>query len=388
MSALPALLRKAGLEVEITRTPLEEIPENAGAVVIPTSAAGFRDLGKGALDTVLNRDLSVVVIDDAFLPQTDQYVPVTATSTSFQVEPPAFSVGIGEDATCGVDLPLLAEAIDPDRIRLPLADFMRWNGEPGRARASGLELELVPVLLPASSTVAGPADTSTSSETALAFAASRIGLDGEYVGGCLFVFSNHHLFTNVSLTREAHLRFVAGFLASLLREGETLYLLESLKTGDAAPSVGRTFGEARLLPFIAQAFAVLIALFIMIGAAFGPLRDPISHAHKAFSEHVQAIGRHYAAAGIKGTTHAAQSLARLLVIRHRHEARGGEGGGWVAVARHLAERYEVDERDVRAALRLGIEGTSELGAPGPDDPAPSSEQMLKTLSALLTQERS
>ncbi|MCB9652428.1 MAG: hypothetical protein H6730_38340, partial [Deltaproteobacteria bacterium] len=39
--------------------------------------------------------------------------------------------------------------------------------------------------------------------------------------------------------------------------------------------------------------------------------------------------------------------------------------------------------DVRAALRLGIEGINELGSPGPDDPLPSSERMQVTLSRLL-----
>jgi hypothetical protein len=84
-----------------------------------------------------------------------------------------------------------------------------------------------------------------------------------------------------------------------------------------------------------------------------------------------------------GLTHAARSLARLVVMRHRDQVRGGPSGGWASVAQHLSQKLEIDEKDVRAALRLGIDGTSELGSPGPEDPSPSSERMLRTLSRLL-----
>jgi hypothetical protein len=113
------------------------------------------------------------------------------------------------------------------------------------------------------------------------------------------------------------------------------------------------------------------------------LRDPIKREHKAFVEHVEAIGRQYARTGQAGLTHAAHSLAKLLVMRHRERVRGGPSGGWASLARHLAETHALPEDDVKAALRLGIEGVTELGTPRIDDPSPSSERMLKTLSRLL-----
>jgi hypothetical protein len=70
-------------------------------------------------------------------------------------------------------------------------------------------------------------------------------------------------------------------------------------------------------------------------------------------------------------------------MRNRDQVRGGSGGGWSGVASHLAHKLELDEKDVRAALRLGIDGVSELGAPAAEDPTPSSEKMLRTLSRML-----
>jgi hypothetical protein len=133
---------------------------------------------------------------------------------------------------------------------------------------------------------------------------------------------------------------------------------------------------------LAQGLVTLALLYILLGAAFGPLRDPVHTEHKAFVEHVEAIGRQYARCGLPGITHASSSLARLVVMRNRERIRGA-GAGWAQVARDLAQKHDLAEEHVRAALRLGIEGKSELGAPRPEDPAPASETMLKTLSRLL-----
>ena len=69
-------------------------------------------------------------------------------------------------------------------------------------------------------------------------------------------------------------------------------------------------------------------------------------------------------------------------MRQRDRVRGG-AAGWTTVSQHLAQKLELEEKDVKAALRLGIDGVSELGAPDANDPTPSSERMLRTLSRLL-----
>ena len=68
---------------------------------------------------------------------------------------------------------------------------------------------------------------------------------------------------------------------------------------------------SNMLPFVLQSLVTLVLLFSLLGAAFAPLRDPIARTHKAFVEHVEAIGRQYARTGQAGLTHASQSLAKL-----------------------------------------------------------------------------
>ena len=70
-------------------------------------------------------------------------------------------------------------------------------------------------------------------------------------------------------------------------------------------------------------------------------------------------------------------------LSDRDRVRGGSSGGWLALSKHLAETHGLPEEDVKAALRLGIEGVTELGTPQIGDPSPSSQRILQTLSRLL-----
>ena len=149
--------------------------------------------------------------------------------------------------------------------------------------------------------------------------------------------------------------------------------------GDAASASGKpsasnekspaqTLKASNLLPFVLQSLVTLILLFLFIGAAFGPLSDPDQRSHKAFVEHVEAIGKQYARTGQPGLTYAAQALAKLLVMRHRDRLRGGTSGGWAALAQELSEKHNVPVETVKAALRLGMDGVTELGTPVPRRP--------------------
>jgi hypothetical protein len=386
LAALPALLRAIGLNVEIARYEFQEIPEDAGVVVVRTGAPKKGGFDALRIDALLDRDLAVIVIDDSsdarhFLPITSTVTSSTAFLEVFATSPPVREVEVLDGTFCGVDFALLAELAE-DGLKLPESSTYVWDGRTETATVSSHRLELQPLL--------DPIWDEDGSVEALAFGAARPspteeGVEPEpaYLPGCIMVF-NVDLFTNASLASAANAGFVSGLFASLVRPGERVILLNTLDGGKQDESISRSIVESRMLPLIVHGGLWVALLFMLLGASFGPLRDPVVKHHKAFVEHVEAVGRHYAGAGLAGLTHAARSLARLVVIRHRHQVRGGSDGGWLAIARHLSEKHSLPEPDVRAALRLGIEGLSELGAPGPDDPSPASEKMLRTLSTLLT----
>jgi hypothetical protein len=274
---------------------------------------------------------------------------------------------------------------------LPKARRIVWDGYSTTATVSSHPLRLHPVISYAGDYQSG------GGLAAVAYSAERF--DGEAtLSGCMYVFSDRDLFTNASLTREPNAKFVAAFFASIVPEGQRVAILDRLdgyttgsgggggggagSEGPQNPSPARTFQASNMLPFVLQALATMVLLFMLLGAAFGPLRDRATREHKAFVEHVEAIGRQYARTGQAGLTHAAHSLAKLVVMRNRDRVRGGTSGGWLALSKHLAETHAIPEEDVKAALRLGIEGVTELGTPMPGD-RPSSSRILHTLSRLL-----
>lgn len=364
MAAVPALLRHAGLVVDIERVTFDDVPEDAGVVLLTTSAAGFTRWADLPIDGLLDRGIALVILDDSG--EAERFLPVTLTSTATAELRPAVSLALADEVLCNVDLPALDSSLPAGGAKIPAGRTMTATA------ATEHRVSMAPVLL-----------HRHRPEQVVAYAAARVADDGTELPGCLFVFSGPDLFTNASLTREANAKLVVGFVASLLNLGERVVILDRIDPRNTQDSVARTIGEARLLPLIAHAGVWLVALFIAAGAAFGPLRDPARRQHKAFVEHVEAVGRHWSAAGPVGHRYAARILARRVVTQHRHAVRGG-AGGWAALAKHLATKHDLDERDVRAALRLGAEATTELGPPGAGDADPASERMLRTLSTLNT----
>lgn len=398
MGALVPLLRSVGITADVSRSRLAKLPADTGVVVLRTSAGDERIWPVAlALDKTLDRDISVVIVDDLW--RAPSFLPVTATAShdreaiSVALDPPTPTMfctwspaklgPLPSEGAQAVRLPhgrrLLASGAKTSSVSkrgLELAPIMSYHGDPsvpGRGRAA---------LAWAIERTDG-ADPATQGTTASALA------------GCTYVFADRDLFTNASLTREANARLVASFFASLVSEGRRVVFLDRFDLTSALDTEGgeeeeeedegpaKPLQASNMLPFLAQGLVALVAFYLAIGAAFGPLRDRVTREHKSFVEHVEAIGRQYARTGLMGLTHSARSLARLVVMRQRDQLRGGTSGGWAGLASHLAQKHGLDEKDVRAALRLGIDGTSELGAPGADDPSPSSERMLRTLSRLL-----
>lgn len=412
LAALPELLRGAGLPVEVGRPRLPAIPDDVALVVLRESAANpGRWPAALRLAPLLQRGKSVLVLDDRW--RTAFFLPPAATATVTEGDRSAGLELSSEGAalTCAARLEPL-RALAP-QVRLPVGRrlVLEHGLVRGPSRAAGGALRVAPLLADdaapgledgraAAIAVAAQAWTASATGATAACAATPAGpgchpaptsraTRGRLLRGCLYVFADRDLFTNASLTREANARFVTALFARLAGpKGRILFLdrLDSWTVSDLPGDQGdgssplRALQASHLLPLILQGLLALVALYLLLGAAFGPLRDPVRREHKGFVEHVEAIGRQYARTGLPGLNHAARSLARLVVLRQRDQA---QGVGWNARAEHLARKLNLDENDVRAALRLGIEGVSELGSPSLDDPPPSSERMLRTLSRLV-----
>ena len=376
MAALVALLEASELEVEVGRWKWSDLPPDAGVVVLRTSAAVPPTWPPNLrVDDVL-KEASVVVIDDGLLSSrafhgtrrrpfsikeaTKPYLGPTTAGPCVApqwAQAQARSVALTDDGSI--------EVMKPERVIT--------------SSVSAHELKMIPLL--------GAVESSSTGGAAVMWGAHRHGFPSST---CLYLLADRTLFTNASLTRADNAAYVATFFASIAGPTRKVVFVDRLdprmgSDDDADPSgAGRVFAASNMLPFLLQSLASLVIILFAVGAAFGPLRDTVVQSHKAFIEHVEALGRHYARAGNRGLTHSAHALAKLVVHQNRERIRAGAAGGWRALVRELAAKHDLPEEDVLVALRLGIEGTTELGSASPSDPPPHSDRVLRTLNRLLS----
>ncbi|MFO0723548.1 MAG: DUF4129 domain-containing protein [Myxococcota bacterium] len=384
MAALPALLRGVGLEVDILRLPLDQIPEKTSVVVL--HGAGLGKLSSVKLELLLDKDLAVVIIDDDLNRTAPHFLPVTATVATTATHAPTLdetgdvrgeTQPLGPDGFCGVDLPSIDFELGSHLVKLPQGPRLAWNGLSATSSATTHRLDLYPIL--------GLGPERASAVTATMFGAARLDEDDEFLPGCVFVLAAPDLFTNASLAIEGNAKFVTAFFSSLTRKDEKVLLIDATSGSQKSLGMGHTVADSKMLPAVIQGALFTLMLFLFLGAAFGPLRDPVKFEHKSFSEHIDALGRHYAARGPQGMAHAARALAKLVVLRHRKDLRGtGKDAGWQQLAGHLSEQYGLDEAQVGAALRLGLDSGESSTSTAPAGDAAGSASLLPTLSALLS----
>ena len=373
MAALPALLRAAGLDTEIGRWPWDELPSDAGVVVLRTSAATKRAWPDALQLDMMLSIRPVVIIDERFGARFLGEARWTEFPDAMRIE--SYEL----EKKPGPCLP--ARLVDAGLKPVTTLDYGAIEIEPrDRVVTSSItrsRLQMMPIL--------GGTETSSTGGQAILWAGQLIDSNAP---SCVYVLHLRNLFTNGALTRPENAAFVGAFFASLARGRNKVVFVDRLDgamvTGaEDFSGTGRAMTASNMLPLLLQGLVSLILLLLAAGAAFGPLRDPVVRTHKAFIEHVEALGGHYARAGQSGRAHAAAALARLVVAQNRDRARAGRGG-WTGVVGDLADKHDLSETDVRAALRLGIEGSNELGPTDPLDPPPHSPRMLRTLSRLLS----
>ncbi len=372
MAALASVLEAAGLEVEICRCRLNDLPENTGVVLLRSSArlspAWPEDL---KLDAVLS-SIPIVLIDDAVMAHR-AFSGLKRRPHPVEGQAKPMSVPRGH-APC-VPKALANADLAPVTLTDDGAIEVLPRNRVVTASISEDPIDMIPLI--------GATETSSTGGAATMWAARRIGATSE----CFYVLNQRTLFTNASLTRPENAAFAAAFFSSIAGPRTTVAIVERLDAGmvtnSAGDGAGNAFVASNMLPFLLQTLATLLLVLVAVGDAFGPLHDTVTREHKEFVEHVEALGRHYARAGHRGLSHSAHSLARLVVSQNRERVRPG-AGGWRGLVRDLAEKHDLPEEDVLAALRLGLDGTNELGAPSPSDPPPHSDRVLGTLNRLLS----
>lgn len=384
MAAMATLLRGLELKVSVGSYALTTLPDDTGVVVVESSA--IHDVEKLALDEVLDRNISVVVLDDAS--QAQHVLPVRTSSAQVVRIPMLGSpISLGPERpepetvythdswACGVNLALIDARLGPRRLRLPIGSRLAET-DTATSGTSTHPWSITPTLL---------VDAGRSEMAARAYAALRVDKElGNFREGCLWLFGDSDLFTNASLAIPQNAAFVGALFANITTKDRRIVLVDELRTRAVADSgMARSVAASRMLPFLVQGLLWVAVLFVFLGAAFGPLRDPVRVQHKAFVEHVEALGRQYVRLGADGQSHIARSLGKFLVMRHRVDVKSNSG--WLAVVRHLSEKHQLPEEDVRVALRLGLEGTNaaELGAAVTDEQARSAP-ILRALAVLVS----
>ncbi len=152
------------------------------------------------------------------------------------------------------------------------------------------------------------------------------------------------LLTNAALAVADDAAFILALLRSLGDDAE--YVDASAWIGADTPF--STVGRTELLPALLQGLALLLLLYLWRGILFGAPRDPPRKSRRAFSQHVEAVGVHYARARV--SRHALRLYASWAMGRLRDQAGSSHRRGLLPLAQAVAERTGRDETEVMRIL--------------------------------------
>ncbi|MGB1276267.1 MAG: DUF4350 domain-containing protein, partial [Nannocystaceae bacterium] len=180
------------------------------------------------------------------------------------------------------------------------------------------------------------------------YAAAREVDRGEVVS-----LADDALLTNAALTTGDDAAFTLALLESF--GGSAEYIDGSSWAGASTPfeAIGRT----ELLPALLQALALLLLFYLGRGILFGAPRDPARRSRRAFSQHVEAVGTHYARARV--SRHALRLYASWAMGQLRDRAGAGHRKGLLPLAQKIAERSGRDETEIMRILVEGHAATQE-----------------------------
>ncbi len=183
-----------------------------------------------------------------------------------------------------------------------------------------------------------------------------IQYDRGYRSGDVTVFADDRLFTNGGLMLRDNPEFLVRFLKDL-GASEVELVDGLLDLGADTPA--ETILNTNLTPVILQILALLAILFFWRGVRFGRPHDPPSRSRRHFSEHIEALGTHYARA--RASRHAARIYAGWALERLREKTQSTRTPGLYPVAQAIAGRTGDDENRVMETL---VEASSLQGDGG------------------------
>jgi hypothetical protein len=172
-----------------------------------------------------------------------------------------------------------------------------------------------------------------------------IKLGRGYLGGDITVFADDRLFTNAALMLGDNPRFLATFLTELT-PGPIDMVDSMLDMGSDSP--GETISNTHLTAAILQLLALIVLLYLSRGVRFGAPRDPPSRSRRHYTEHIDAVGQHYARA--RASRHALRLYATWALDRLRDKTLTSRQPGLYALAQAVAGRTGDDEAKVMQIL--------------------------------------
>jgi len=172
-----------------------------------------------------------------------------------------------------------------------------------------------------------------------------VKLDRGYSGGDITVFADDRLFTNAALMLADNPRFLATFLTELT-PGPIDMVDSMLDLGSDGP--GETISNTHLTAAILQLLALIVLLYLSRGVRFGAPRDPPSRSRRHYTEHIDAVGQHYARA--HASRHALRLYAAWALDRLRDKTLTSRQPGLYALAQAIAGRTGDDEAKVMQIL--------------------------------------
>ena len=183
-----------------------------------------------------------------------------------------------------------------------------------------------------------------------------IQYDRGYRGGDVTVFADDRLFTNGALMLRDNPQFLLRFLKDL---GATEVELVDSLLDLGADTPAETIANTHLTPVILQLLALMSILYFWKGVRFGRPYDPPSRSRRHFSEHIEAVGTHYARA--RASRHAVRLYAGWALERLREKTQSTRTPGIYPLAQAIAGRTGDDENRVMETL---VEASSLQGDAG------------------------
>ncbi|MBL9104109.1 MAG: DUF4350 domain-containing protein [Myxococcales bacterium] len=166
-----------------------------------------------------------------------------------------------------------------------------------------------------------------------------------FSSGTVTLFADDRLFTNGALMLADNPKFIARFLTSG-GDGPVELVDGMLDFGAETPA--ETIENTHLTAAVLQLLALIALFYLWRGVRFGAPRDPMGRSRRSYSEHVEAVGQHYARA--RASRHAARVYATWALDRLRDRTLTARQPGLYALAQAIAGRTGDDEARVMQLL--------------------------------------